>query len=391
MVGMQKDASAETLTIVFNMGAVKVGAITGEQGLILGLLKRLGRVEYQELRQISGLSEVSYNKAVAHLEGMEKVIRVGTVLYFVPVPKALEQMRDSAYALMAPEMAQESDKYLTPALPEIAPEVMPTSNPFTYGSGTAAQSRAREELYKFVVGRTKDYDAEHPDDAHVSQGVEADEVYEPEPIFGPLKTPFPEPKGKESKQESSGPYPTEQEVYEDICKLDKSRFKHLFTGEYDLHKLATEIYEFYESKGWKVGKAPAKNWHLCVTRALSAGTGWALKYGRVSGRDVAKAFDAHMSAVQHQQPVQQAPQLPQVSQAEQQYREGLIRARVIAKLGNGPQSTEFFSERPSPSEEIKFQRAIREFNAECEAEFNNLLLQTANVPTAQLEGVLYEL
>ena len=390
MVGMQKDASAETLTIVFNMGAVKVGAITGEQGLILGLLKRLGRVEYQELRQISGLSEVSYNKAVAHLEGMEKVIRVGTTLYFVPVPKALEQMRDSAYALMSPEMAKESDKYLTPVLPEIAQEAMPSNNPFPYTSGAAAQSRAREELYKFVVDRTKAYDAEHPDEVHEPQGVEADEVYEPEPIFGPLKSPFPDPKAKdkEQKQESYGPYPTEQEVYEDICKLDKTRFKHLFTGEYDLHKLATEIYEFYESKGWKIGKTPAKNWHLCVTRALSSGSGWALKYGRVSGRDVAKAFDAHMSAVQQQQPVQQVPQL---TDAEQQYRQGLIRARVIAKLGNGPVSTEFFSERPQPSEEIAFQRAIREFNAECEAEFNRLMVQTANVPTAQLEGVLNEL
>ena len=390
MVENNKNAIAETLTIVFNVGAVKVGAITGEQGLILGLLKRLGKVDYQELRSISGLSAVSYAKAVEHLEAMEKVVRIGTTLYFVPIPKAVEQMRADANALL-PDGVDKS-KYVTPVMPEIAQEVMPVTNPFSYGSGSVAQTRAREDLYKFVVDRTQKYDAEHPvEDAEPV--VEPDEVYEPTPITGPLSSPFPEAKSaaKMVKKEEYRQYPTEEEVYADICALDKKRFAHLFTGEYDLHKLATEIYEFYESKGWKIGKAPAKNWHLCVTRALSAGSGWALRYGRISGRDVARAFDAHMQ--QQSQPAPQSTMIgmqasPQVSQEELQYRQNLIRARVLAKVGNGPEASEYFSARPTSSEELRYQRALREYKAACEAEYSRLIQETDSVPTNQLEGAL---
>lgn len=83
--------------------------------------------------------------------------------------------------------------------------------------------------------------------------------------------------------------PVEEEVAAFMltyAKKNVEKYRELFLV--DTKREATEFIEFYESKGWYVGKNKMKNWQLAASRWLRT-TADAIKAGRKAGRDLSDA------------------------------------------------------------------------------------------------------
>ena len=83
------DYALKSALIEFKWGAVMAGVITADQALVFGLIKARARCGLAELKQISGLSTIRFNKALELLVVVEKVVIHNDEVIFVPVKPSL--------------------------------------------------------------------------------------------------------------------------------------------------------------------------------------------------------------------------------------------------------------------------------------------------------------
>lgn len=108
------DYALKSTLIEFKWGAVMAGVITADQALVFGLIKGRGRCGLAELKQISGLSPIRFNKALELLLVVEKVVIMNDEVIFVPVKPSL--------AAISPVVAVAPSQEPEPAAPVSEPE-----------------------------------------------------------------------------------------------------------------------------------------------------------------------------------------------------------------------------------------------------------------------------
>lgn len=108
------DYALKSTLIEFKWGAVMAGVITADQALVFGLIKGRGRCGLAELKQISGLSPIRFNKALELLLVVEKVVIHNDEVIFVPVKPSL--------AAISPVVAVAPSQEPEPAAPVSEPE-----------------------------------------------------------------------------------------------------------------------------------------------------------------------------------------------------------------------------------------------------------------------------
>lgn len=60
-----------------------------------------------------------------------------------------------------------------------------------------------------------------------------------------------------------------QEVVDAIYSLDRGMYAHLFADpQVDIEATANNFFAYYESKDWKIGDAPIRNWLVALRRAI---------------------------------------------------------------------------------------------------------------------------
>ena len=100
------DYALKSALIEFKWGAVMAGVITADQALVFGLIKARARCGLAELKQISGLSTIRFNKALELLVVVEKVVIHNDEVIFVPVKPSLAAV--STVVAVAPVQETES-------------------------------------------------------------------------------------------------------------------------------------------------------------------------------------------------------------------------------------------------------------------------------------------
>ena len=126
------DYALKSALIEFKWGAVMAGVITADQALVFGLIKARARCGLAELKQISGLSTIRFNKALELLLVVEKVVIHNDEVIFVPVKPSLAAV--SPVVAAAP--VQETE-------PAVAPEVE-TKKPRTVRASKGHPSSIQE-------------------------------------------------------------------------------------------------------------------------------------------------------------------------------------------------------------------------------------------------------
>lgn len=77
-----------------------------------------------------------------------------------------------------------------------------------------------------------------------------------------------------------------QEVVDAIYSLDRMKYAYLFASPLvDIKATASAFFDFYESKGWRIGGVPMRNWVCALRSAIAPGytvngkrRGWAIAY-----------------------------------------------------------------------------------------------------------------
>lgn len=77
-----------------------------------------------------------------------------------------------------------------------------------------------------------------------------------------------------------------QEVVDAIYSLDRMKYAYLFASPLvDIKATASAFFDFYESKGWRIGGVPMRNWVCALRSAIALGytvngkrRGWAIAY-----------------------------------------------------------------------------------------------------------------
>lgn len=63
-----------------------------------------------------------------------------------------------------------------------------------------------------------------------------------------------------------------QEVVDTIYSLDQGWYAHLFADpRVDIEATASTFFNFYESRGWRIGGVPMRNWLWALSRAIAPG------------------------------------------------------------------------------------------------------------------------
>ena len=172
---------------------------------------------------------------------------------------------------------------------------------------------------------------------------------------------------------------------------------------------ANYFFDFYESKGWQVGRSPMKSWQSAARRAFTdlqadGKKPWAVVKYR--GSDMAANMDAKRvqapAAIAAAPTVQQLPppvNQPQVVQAipvapaapsEANQRRGILANRLKEKMGPQPQQQDFCADPfsgVSNNEYLQWQDALQRYNHAYMSELENLIKRFANVPTQDLYTV----
>ena len=77
-----------------------------------------------------------------------------------------------------------------------------------------------------------------------------------------------------------------QEVVDAIYSLDRMKYAYLFASPLvDIEATASAFFDFYESKGWRIGGVPMRNWLFALRHAIAPGytvdgkrRGWTIAY-----------------------------------------------------------------------------------------------------------------
>lgn len=221
------------------------------------------------------------------------------------------------------------------------------------------------------------------------------------------------------RQKNKGRPANVEEVLDFIRSfLNTKNYSYLNRPDTDFVASANYFYDFYESKGWQVGRSPMKSWQSAARRAFTdlqadGKKPWAVVKYR--GSDMAANMDAKRAqapaAIAAAPTVQQLPppvNQPQVVQAipvapaapsEANQRRGILANRLKEKMGPQPQQQDFCADPfsgVSNNEYLQWQDALQRYNHAYMSELENLIKRFANVPTqdlytVQIQGALCQI
>ncbi len=176
--------------------------------------------------------------------------------------------------------------------------------------------------------------------------------------------------------------------------LSTKNYSYLNRPDTDLVATANRFFDFYDSKGWRVGQSPMKNWKAAARRAFTDNQAdGKLPWGVVKfkGSDMA----AQMDAVQQQQEVQVIEALPVIPQdevgmmpdQERALRQDILSRRLTEIMGGGPTQSQFcadFNLGISHEEYQEYQMALSRYQEAFRMRLDRAMIQLANVPVEEL-------
>lgn len=196
------------------------------------------------------------------------------------------------------------------------------------------------------------------------------------------------------KEDLSRPQDVE-EVYEYLSThFNTANFFKLNQPDTDMHATAEKFFDFYEAKGWLIGKNKVKNWHLLLRRCVKDDNPWAVVKKNLM--DMARQADdlrAQVMSAPVVTALPAAPQpLPMVEEAvpvnrDDQEREQFLKGKVAEKLGPRPALANFVhstSGSCTSQERAEWARACAQYDAAFDKELELMSAVTDSVPTEDL-------
>ncbi len=176
--------------------------------------------------------------------------------------------------------------------------------------------------------------------------------------------------------------------------LSTKNYSYLNRPDTDMVASANRFFDFYDSKGWRVGQSPMKNWKAAARRAFTDNQAdGKLPWGVVKfkGSDMA----AHMDAALQQQPevqvIEALPIIPNevglMAPEERNHRQEVLSRRLTEIMGPHPTQSQFcadFNLGISQEEYQEYQSACSRYEEAFRMRLDRAMIQLANVPVEEL-------
>lgn len=201
----------------------------------------------------------------------------------------------------------------------------------------------------------------------------------------------------ESRRKEGRPNSPEEVLDYIKTHLSTKNYSYLNRPDTDMVASANRFFDFYDSKGWRVGQSPMKNWKAAARRAFTDNQAdGKLPWGVVKfkGSDMA----AHMDAVMQQPPqeVQAVEALPIIPNEvglmppdERIHRQEILSRRLTEIMGPYPVQAQFCADSNfgiSHDEYQEFQSACARYEEAFRMRLDRAMIQLANVPVEELRN-----
>ncbi len=178
--------------------------------------------------------------------------------------------------------------------------------------------------------------------------------------------------------------------------LSTKNYSYLNRPDTDLVATANRFFDFYDSKGWRVGQTPMKNWKAAARRAFTdLQADGKLPWGVVKFKGSEMA--AQMDAQQHHQQVavqvvEALPVIPQeatglMPQEERAKRQEILSRRLTEIMGPAPTQVLFCADSSlgmSSQEYLEYKDALARYENAFRMRLDQAMIHLANVPVEDL-------